>query len=292
MRRSLILGTPVALVVLLAACGSSAPTPVPTLPPTPVASTAPKPVVGPPDATPMAVPLTAPAGDGTTATINTALGDIVIQLYNESAPVAARNFEGLAEAGFYDGTTFHRIVPDFVIQGGDPEGTGAGGPGYTIADERVVGQYGRGVVAMARTSLPNSQGSQFFIVLSDSARPALEQYRTYVIFGDVISGMNVVDQIAAGPNSGPPANRAIDPVVMTSVTIQAPSPTPVPTPSPTPAPTPVVTPTPTPAVTPAPTPVVTPTPTPAVTPPPTPVVTPTPVATPVPASSGHPVSPP
>ena len=95
-------------------------------------------------------------------------------------------------------------MPDFVIQGGDPEGTGRGGPGYTIPDETVVGQYGRGVVAMARTPQPDSQGSQFFIVLDDGARPALEQYRTYVIFGEVVSGMDVVDQIAAMPNSGPP----------------------------------------------------------------------------------------
>ena len=102
--------------------------------------------------------------------------------------------------------------------------TGRGGPGYTIPDETVVGQYGRGVVAMARTCQPNSQGSQFFIVIDDRARPALEQYRTYVIFGEVVSGMDVVDQIAALPNSGPPNNTAIDPVVMTSVTVQAPRP--------------------------------------------------------------------
>ena len=98
-------------------------------------------------------------------------------------------------------------MPDFVIQGGDPNGDGTGGPGYTIPDEQVVGDYGRGVVAMARTSQPNSQGSQFFIVVDDAARPALEQYRTYVIFGEVVSGMDVVDQIAARPNSGPPGTR-------------------------------------------------------------------------------------
>jgi peptidylprolyl isomerase len=202
--------------------------PSPAPPSTPVASIAPTtppvPTVGPPAATPMTQPLAAPAGDGTTATITTALGDIVIELYTESAPVAARNFEGLAQAGFYDGTTFHRLVPDFVIQGGDPDGTGSGGPGYTIPDEDVVGEYGRGIVAMARTPQPDSQGSQFFIVLDDLARPALEQYRTYVIFGEVTSGMDVVDAIAGTPNSGPPDNTAIDPVVMESVTIQGPSP--------------------------------------------------------------------
>ncbi len=224
MRRPLGIAAAITLVGVVAACGNSAPTPTPT--PTPAPSVMPsvpaRPVVGPPDATPMAVPLAAPAGDGTTATITTALGDIVIALDTESAPVAARNFEGLAKAGFYDGTTFHRLVSGFVIQGGDPDGNGRGGPGYTIPDEQVVGEYGRGVVAMARTSEPDSQGSQFFIVLDDDARDALEQFRTYVIFGQVTSGMDVVDQIAAMPNSGPPSNTALDPVVMTSVTIQEP----------------------------------------------------------------------
>ena len=93
-------------------------------------------------------------------------------------------------------------MPGFVIQGGDPKGDGTGGPGYTIPDETVVGEYGRGIVAMARTSQPDSQGSQFFIVLDDGARDALEQFRTYVIFGNVVSGMDVVDEIAAMPNCG------------------------------------------------------------------------------------------
>src|SRR5215212_5020165 len=137
--------------------------------------------VHPPAATPLASPPSEPAGDGTTATISTELGDITLEVFNESAPVASENFVNLAEAGFYDGTVFHRIVPDFVIQGGDPEGTGGGGPGYEIQDEPVVGQYGTGIVAMARTGAPNSAGSQFFIVLSDSedTRRALEDVRTY-----------------------------------------------------------------------------------------------------------------
>ena len=209
MRRSLILGTPVALVVLLAACGSSAPTPVPTLPPTPVASTAPKPVVGPPDATPMAVPLTAPAGDGTTTTISTALGDIVIQLYNESAPVAARNFEGLAEAGFYDGTTFHRVEPGFVIQGGDPYSrdgggpAGTGGPGYNLAAEFNTRPHEDGTLAMARAGSPDSAGSQFYICLGRQA--FLDN--NYTVFGQVVEGLDVVHSIERN-----------DP--MTSVTIE------------------------------------------------------------------------
>ena len=176
----------------------------------------------PPSATPLASPPAAPAGDGTTATIETDLGNIVINLFTDSAPVAASNFINLAEAGFYNGVGFHRLVPDFVIQGGDPEGTGGGGPGYTIQDEPVVGEYGRGIVAMARNSQPNSQGSQFFIVLSDNAHDALQQFRTYVIFGEVSQGMDVVDAIGQQPNSGSPSNAAIDPVIMNWVTIQRP----------------------------------------------------------------------
>jgi cyclophilin family peptidyl-prolyl cis-trans isomerase len=176
----------------------------------------------PPAATPLASPPAEPAGDGTTATIETDMGKIVFELYNESAPVASENFINMANANFYNGTTFHRIVPDFVIQGGDPAGDGTGGPGYDIQDEPVVGEYGRGIVAMARTSAPNSAGSQFFIVVSDNAKQALETYRTYVIFGNVTSGMDVVDQIVSQPNSGAPNNAALDPVVMNSVTIQPP----------------------------------------------------------------------
>jgi peptidyl-prolyl cis-trans isomerase B (cyclophilin B) len=93
-------------------------------------------------------------------------------------------------------------VPGFVIQGGDPKGDGTGGPGYTIKDEPVVGTYGRGTEAMARSSAPDSQGSQSFIVLDDAAHDALDLYRTYDIIGTVTDGMGVVDAIAAMPNSG------------------------------------------------------------------------------------------
>jgi cyclophilin family peptidyl-prolyl cis-trans isomerase len=173
--------------------------------------------LGPPDATPIAQPPAEPAGDGTGVTLHTELGDIVIGLFTESSPVAAENFLNLASAGFYDGTVFHRVVPGFVIQGGDPEGTGAGGPGYTIPDEPVVGEYGRGIVAMARSSQPNSQGSQFFIVLDDAARSSLDAARTYAIFGRVVEGMDVVDAIAAAPTSG---ERPVDPVAIESTSIE------------------------------------------------------------------------
>ena len=171
----------------------------------------------PPAATPNPVPADKPAGDGTGIRISTDLGDIVIGLFNESAPVAAENFQNLVESGYYDGTGFHRIVTDFVIQGGDPEGTGRGGPGYTIEDEQVVGTYERGIVAMARTQAPNSQGSQFFVVLDDTAEAPLESARTYVIFGRVLEGMDVVDAIAA---RGPVADFIEDPVRIVSTAIE------------------------------------------------------------------------
>jgi peptidyl-prolyl cis-trans isomerase B (cyclophilin B) len=176
---------------------------------------------------PSATPLAAPAGDGTTATIHTDLGDITMEIYTESAPIAANNFIDLAEAGFYDGIGFHRIVPEFMIQGGDPNGDGTGGPGYTIQDDPVVGDYSRGQVAMARpanpdgSKRPDSAGSQFFILVADSS---FLESGGYAIFGNVIEGMEVVDQIVNAANDGSEGDggRAIDPVIMRSVTIQRP----------------------------------------------------------------------
>lgn len=173
--------------------------------------------MGPPDATPIASPPVVPSGDGTGVRLHTELGDILVGLFTESSPVAAENFRNLAAAGFYDGTVFHRVVPGFVIQGGDPTGTGSGDPGYSIPDEPVVGQYARGIVAMARSQAPNSQGSQFFIVLDDSARAALDAARTYAIFGRVLEGMDVVDAIADAPLSG---ESPLDPVAIESTTVE------------------------------------------------------------------------
>ena len=135
------------------------------------------------------------------------------------SPIAAGNFVALAECGYYDGVVFHRLVPGFVIQGGDPTGTGTGGPGYTITDEPVTATYGRGTVAMARTDAPDSVGSQFFIVLDDKDREVLEAYNTYQIIGSVTSGMESVDAIyeAAG-GSESPAN----PIAMDRVTVAQP----------------------------------------------------------------------
>lgn len=124
------------------------------------------------------------------AVIETDKGRIDFQIYPE-ATKAASSFIFLATQGFYDGLTFHRVVPGFVIQGGDPLGNGTGGPGYKFADEPVIGKYDRGIVAMANAG-PNTNGSQFFIMLAD--HPELPP--NYTIFGKVISGMEAVDKIA------------------------------------------------------------------------------------------------
>jgi cyclophilin family peptidyl-prolyl cis-trans isomerase len=176
--------------------------------------------VGPPQAQPLTETRCLPAGSGHGVRLMTAQGDIVIGLFDETAPVATENFVNLAESGYYDGVGFHRLVPGFVIQGGDPEGTGGGGPGYTIADEPVVGRYERGTVAMARTQQPNSQGSQFFVVLDDAAQGSLESARTYTIFGSVVEGMDVVDRIAAGETGGPSGDSAVEPVLIESIAVE------------------------------------------------------------------------
>ena len=135
--------------------------------------------------------------------IETAKGEIVIELYGDTAPKAVSNFISLIQSGFYNGLTFHRREEGFVIQGGDPEGNGRGGPGYTFEDELDDSYtYTRGTVAMANRG-PDTNGSQFFIMLSDYALP-----KKYTIFGKVISGMEVVDQIAVGD-------------VMTTVTVES-----------------------------------------------------------------------
>ena len=181
----------------------------------------PLPTGGPPDAAaecPTSQPPALPAGETRTVTIETDKGSLAIKIEADLSPIAAGNFVALAACGFYDGIVFHRVVPGFVIQGGDPDGTGGGGPGYTIQDEPVTATYSRGTVAMARTPEPNSVGSQFFIVLDDAARAALAQANTYQIIGTVSSGMDAVDAIAAAADAELPSN----PVVMTSVSVANP----------------------------------------------------------------------
>jgi cyclophilin family peptidyl-prolyl cis-trans isomerase len=125
------------------------------------------------------------------AVIKTNKGTIEFEILPE-APKAASNFIFLTKDGFYNGLTFHRVVPGFVIQGGDPLGNGMGGPGYKFEDEPVTRQYDKGIVAMANSG-PNTNGSQFFIMLDHNDLPP-----SYTIFGKVISGQDVVDKIAVG----------------------------------------------------------------------------------------------
>jgi peptidyl-prolyl cis-trans isomerase B (cyclophilin B) len=173
---------------------------------------------------PTSQPAALPAGETRTVTIKTPKGDIVVQVKADLAPIAAGNFVALASCGFYDGVVFHRTASlddgtPFVIQGGDPLGTGRGGPGYTIADDPVTASYVRGTVAMARENTPHSQGSQFFIVLSDDAGQVLKSYNTYAIFGTVTSGMDVADAIFDASNG---IEQPDNPIAMTSVTVSNP----------------------------------------------------------------------
>jgi peptidyl-prolyl cis-trans isomerase B (cyclophilin B) len=126
------------------------------------------------------------------ATLNTSKGSIAVELFDEDAPKTVENFRTLAGKGFYEGVIFHRIIPDFMIQGGDPTGTGSGGPGYTFEDESNDRKVVRGALAMANAG-PNTNGSQFFIVTAEAC-PWLDGKHT--VFGQVSDGMDVVDAIS------------------------------------------------------------------------------------------------
>jgi cyclophilin family peptidyl-prolyl cis-trans isomerase len=127
-------------------------------------------------------------------TITTNRGTIVMDLDPQLAANTVNNFVGLARQGFYDGLTFHRVVPDFVIQGGCPQGTGTGGPGYQFRDEPVQGEYTLGAVAMANAG-PNTNGSQFFITIDDCTRKLSKDYN---LFGYVVEGMDVAQAVQVG----------------------------------------------------------------------------------------------
>lgn len=153
---------------------------------------------------------TAPVGvlpsdevSGKIVRISTPKGEIVFEVLEKEGPLAASNFVALARSGYYDGLIFHRVEPRFVIQGGDPQGTGMGGPGYTIAEDPVSLNYDAGIVAMAKTQAPHSTGSQFFIMLENN----LTLPKEYSIFGRVRSGLDVVRKITVGD-------------VMTKVTVE------------------------------------------------------------------------
>ena len=129
-----------------------------------------------------------------TATFDTAKGPIRVELYPQKAPLTVANFVNLAKHGFYDGLSFHRVIPDFMIQGGCPEGSGRGGPGYRFEDETSNGvSHDRGVLSMANAG-PNTNGSQFFI--THVPTPWLDGKHT--VFGKVIDGLDVVDSVAGG----------------------------------------------------------------------------------------------
>src|SRR5437764_11570659 len=146
-----------------------------------------------------------------TATLHTNHGDIELTFFDEDAPKTVANFVDLAGKGFYDGVIFHRIIRDFMIQGGDPTGTGTGGPGYTFEDEINDHKVVRGAIAMANAG-PNTNGSQFFIVTADSA-PWLDGKHT--VFGRVSAGMDAIDAIEALPTDA--RDRPLEPPVIESI---------------------------------------------------------------------------
>lgn len=148
------------------------------------------------------------------ATVETNKGTFSFELLPDVAPGTVENFVKLAKKGFYDGTIFHRVVPGFVIQGGDPTGTGRGGPGYTIKAEFSSRKHIAGTVAMARSSDPDSAGSQFYVCLA----PAPNLDGNYTVFGQVIEGMDVVQAIGSVPTDR--NDRPIEKVVMNKVTIK------------------------------------------------------------------------
>ncbi len=162
-------------------------------------------------------PMTIDKNKKYTAVLKTSAGEITVELNADKTPITVNNFVTLAKKNFYNKTIFHRVIEGFMIQGGDPTGTGTGGPGYKFADEPFDGEYTRGTVAMANSG-PNTNGSQFFIMQKDNALP-----KNYVIFGNVTSGIDVVDKIAeaqtkSDPNSGENSVPLI-PVTIESVTI-------------------------------------------------------------------------
>ena len=171
-----------------------------------------------------------PTKPGTYATFKTNEGTIVVELFEQDAPQTVANFIGLAEgtkewnsrskkgAKLYDGTIFHRVIPNFMIQGGDPEGTGMGGPGYKFADETKGSKHGfqqPGKLAMANAG-PNTNGSQFFIVTTERA-PWLDGKHT--VFGQVTDGMDAVDAIEGLPTGA--GDRPVDPPVIESIELDA-----------------------------------------------------------------------
>jgi cyclophilin family peptidyl-prolyl cis-trans isomerase len=145
------------------------------------------------------------------ASIETSAGTMTAELFADEAPKTVNNFVFLAREGFYNGVIFHRVIRGFMIQGGDPTGTGTGGPGYKFADERVNRPYKRGTLAMANAG-PNTNGSQFFVMHADYGLPP-----NYTIFGKLTGGEDVLDKIATAQTGS--QDRPTNPVSIQSVTI-------------------------------------------------------------------------
>ncbi|HEX4109653.1 MAG TPA: peptidylprolyl isomerase [Solirubrobacteraceae bacterium] len=147
------------------------------------------------------------------ATLNTSEGAITVEFYDADAPKTVGNFRDLAAKGFYDGLSFHRVIKDFMIQGGCPQGTGTGGPGYTFEDEFNQHKVARGALAMANAG-PNTNGSQFFIVTADAC-PWLDGKHT--VFGQITSGMDVVDRLEGAPTGA--GDRPEQPLLIESIAL-------------------------------------------------------------------------
>ena len=205
------IGTPTPQPLNVSHHTQTAPTASPTPGGTPAATPSPTPTAGEILQWPNPPSMTIDHTKQYLATIKTNFGDIVGQLFPEDAPLAVNNFVFLARQGFYDGVKFHRVLKGFVIQGGDSTGTGAGGPGYTFADEEVTRDYVAGTLAMANAGA-NTNGSQFFITLADLSG---QLSKDYTIFGIVTNGFDVVQKIGdvpveASPQTGEVSSPTVD----------------------------------------------------------------------------------
>jgi cyclophilin family peptidyl-prolyl cis-trans isomerase len=156
------------------------------------------------------------SGMNRVAVLETNMGTMELELFEDKAPITTKNFIDLAEKGFYDGTVFHRVIKDFMIQGGDPTGTGSGGPGYSIPDEfhPDLRHNAKGILSMANAGIPNTGGSQFFITLAP--QPHLDGHHS--VFGKLINGEDVLDAIGSVETDA--SDRPINDVILLKVTIR------------------------------------------------------------------------
>ena len=181
----------VLIVILTTSCGETAPEPAPTPTPSPAPQPAPEPAVKPkPKTYDSPPPMIIDTSKKYTAYMDTEKGTLVLELFAKDVPKTVNNFVFLANQGFYDGTTFHRVIPGFMAQGGDPTGTGRGGPGYMFEDEFTGHKHGAGALSMANAG-PNTNGSQFFITYAP--QPGLDGKHS--VFGQMVGGMDVLEKL-------------------------------------------------------------------------------------------------